>query len=47
MWFKYPHEQSIYIMFITKKIKKKINEKLSSPVGEELHHSVGESIIVQ
>lgn len=51
MLFKDLHEQSIYSMFITlpkkKKNQKKINEEHPSPVGEELHHSVGESVIVQ
>lgn len=50
MLFSYRHEQSIYSMFIMlakNKNQEKINEKPSSAVGEEFHHSVGESVIVQ
>lgn len=42
------HEHRIYSMFIIfSKNQKKTNEKPSSPPGEELHHFVGESVIVQ
>lgn len=50
---KYIHEHSIYIARTSysqkkkKKNQKKTNEKPSPPPGEELHHIVGESVIVQ